>query len=155
MRPRKGSAAARGPVLGTGIDLVENSRMKSAIGEWDSSFKDKVFLPTEQEYCETRPEPWRHYAGRFAVKEAVSKAFGTGVGARIGWMDIEVVRDARTGAPSVRLAGRAGRLARERGVRHVLVSLSHTRHYAVAQAVLVGPGRKRRSRPARKKRIQP
>jgi len=125
-------------VMGIGIDLVENERMRKTLRRWDRSFKEKIFLPRERTYCESRAEPWNHYAGRFAVKEAVSKAFGTGVSEHIGWLDIEVVRDRKTGAPSVRLSAKGKQLARKRGVEEVLVSLSHTRHYAVAQAVLVG-----------------
>ena len=125
-------------VLGTGIDLVENDRMKVVLGRHGRAFKNKVFLPREQAYCETRAQPWHHYAGRFAVKEAVSKAFGTGVSEHIGWLDIEVVRDAKTGAPSVVLSAKGRQLAEKRGVTRVLVSLSHTHSYAVANALLVG-----------------
>lgn len=125
-------------VMGIGIDLVENERMRKTLRRWSRSFKDKIFLPRERSYCDTRAEPWNHYAGRFAVKEAVSKAFGTGVSEYIGWLDIEVVRDRKTGAPSVRLSAKGGKLAKKRGVEQILVSLSHTRHYAVAQALLVG-----------------
>lgn len=125
-----------GSVLGIGIDLVENRRMRETLDRWGAHFKDKVFLPREQSYCETRAEPWHHYAGRFAVKEAVSKAFGTGVSGHIGWLDIEVVRDGQTGAPSVKLSGKGRALAAARGVGRVLVSLAHTEHYSVAQAVL-------------------
>ena len=125
-------------VIGIGIDLVENERMRKTLRRWRHSFKEKIFLPCERSYCDTRAEPWNHYAGRFAVKEAVSKAFGTGVSEHIGWLDIEVVRDRKTGAPSVRLSAKGSRLAKKRGVEQVLVSLAHTRHYAVAQALLVG-----------------
>ena len=125
-------------VMGIGIDLVENERMRKTLRRWSRSFKEKIFLPRERSYCDTRAEPWNHYAGRFAVKEAVSKAFGTGVSEHIGWLDIEVVRDHKTGAPSVHLSAKGSRLAQKRGVEQVLVSLSHTRHYAVAQALLVG-----------------
>jgi holo-[acyl-carrier protein] synthase len=138
-RSRKKPAAA-GAVMGIGIDLVENERMRKTLRRWSRSFKEKIFLPRERAYCDTRAEPWNHYAGRFAVKEAVSKAFGTGVSEHIGWRDIEVVRDRRTGAPSVRLSEKGRKLAKKRGVDQVLVSLAHTRHHAVAQAVLIGPG---------------
>jgi holo-[acyl-carrier protein] synthase len=127
-----------GGILGTGIDIVETQRMRETLRRWGPKFKDRVFLVKEQQYCDGRPVPCRHYAGRFAVKEAVSKAFGTGVGPSLGWLDIEVVRDAGTGAPSVRMRGRARAFAKARGVSRVLVSLSHTRQYAVAQALLLG-----------------
>ena len=61
-------------VLGVGIDLVENGRIKRVLSQWGRSFKNRVFLPAEQAYCEAKAQPWHHYAGRYAVKEAVSKA---------------------------------------------------------------------------------
>jgi holo-[acyl-carrier protein] synthase len=125
-------------VIGTGIDLVENDRMADMLGRWGGKFKDRVFLPAEQTYCDGKAFPSMHYAGRFAVKEAVSKAFGTGFGPRLGLQDIEVVRDEESGAPSVRLSGKAQELAQSKGVSSVLVSLSHTRNYAVAHALLIG-----------------
>jgi holo-[acyl-carrier protein] synthase len=128
----------QGGVIGIGIDLVENARMAAVLDRWDHRFKDKVFLAGEQAYCEGAAVPAHHYAGRFAVKEAISKAFGTGVGPHINWLDIEVVRHPESGAPSVRLSPRARQLADAQGVRDILISLSHTHHYAVAQAVLVG-----------------
>ena len=126
-----------GDVLGTGVDLVENERMRYMLKRWDSAFKARVFLPKEQEYCDSKAMPCRHYSGRFAVKEAVSKAFGTGVGRNINWLDMEVVRDSRTGAPSVKISGKAGLLAKKRGVKRILVSLSHTKNYAIAHALLL------------------
>ena len=112
--------------------------MAETIGRWDVHFLARVFRTSERAYCDGQAAPWRHYAGRFAVKEAVGKAFGTGIGQPIGWTDIEVRRDPATGAPTVLLHGRGRRLATRRGVRRVLVSLSHCRDHAVAQAVLVG-----------------
>ena len=138
MKKTAASSSIGGTVMGIGIDLVENERMRKTLRQWNRAFKEKIFLPQERAYCDTRAEPWNHYAGRFAVKEAVSKAFGTGVSEHIGWLDIEVIRDRKTGAPSIRLSEKGCQLAKERGVENVLVSLSHTRHYAVAQAVLVG-----------------
>lgn len=140
-RPRRRSPArpAGERILGVGVDLVETGRLRQAVERWGGSFTERVFRPSERAYCEAQAAPWRHYAGRFAVKEAVSKAFGTGIGEHVGWLDIEVARNAATGAPSVRLFGRARRFAAGRGVARVLVSLAHSRDYAVAQAVLVGP----------------
>lgn len=139
-RAAQAQAPAAGAVLGVGIDLVENKRMRQALQRWGRAFKTRVFQPGERRYCDGQALPWHHYAGRFAVKEAVSKAFGTGMGDHIGWQDIEVVREPRTGAPGVRLGGKGRALARRRGVAQIMVSLSHTREYAVAQAILLGPG---------------
>ena len=124
-------------VLGTGIDLVDNARMRDVIERWGARFVDRVFLPREQAYCETKSAPHLHYAGRFAVKEAVSKAFGTGLGPNIGLLDIEVVRDPESGAPSVRLSEKARQLAASRNAGEVMISLAHTKNYAVAQALLL------------------
>jgi len=129
---------ASGNVLGIGVDLVENDRMEEMLDRWGPKFKDKVFLKKEQQYCETKASPSHHYAARFAVKEAVSKAFGTGVGPHIGWLDIEVIRDPETGAPSVKLSAKGRKLASARKAGNVLVSLSHTKNYAMAHALLLG-----------------
>jgi len=120
--------------------MVENRRMREMLDKWDRRFKDRVFLSSEQEYCDSKACPCDHYAGRFAVKEAVSKAFGTGVGPSLGWLDVEVVRDPLSGAPSVKLSPKARAYAESRGVSRILVSLSHTRTHTVAQAVLAGNG---------------
>jgi len=126
-----------GRVLGTGVDLVENDRVRALLTRWGPRFRDRVYLPAEQGYCESKAAPWLYYAGRFAVKEAVSKAFGTGIGEGLGWLDIEVVKDAHTGAPSIRLGPLGAELASQRGVASVLISLSHTHHFSVAHALLV------------------
>lgn len=135
---RRVKQANRSRILGCGVDLVEIAEIAKTLARWSRRFKNRVFLPEEQRYCDSKIPCVRHYAGRFAVKEAVAKAFGTGVGTHISWLDIEVVRDPKTGAPAVRLSSRGRQLARKRGVKHILVSLAHTRHYAVAQAILVG-----------------
>ena len=126
-----------GAVIGTGVDLVENERIRVLLTKWDHHFKDRVFLPSEQSYCDTKASPWLYYAGRFAVKESVSKAFGTGIGPSLGWKDIEVIRDT-SGAPSVLLSEHGLKLAANKGVGRVLISLSHTHHFAVAHALLLG-----------------
>jgi holo-[acyl-carrier protein] synthase len=81
-----------------------------------------------------------HNAARIGSKEAVSKAFATGIGARLRWLDIDVVRDPVSGAPSVRLTGGGRALAAERGARRVWISLSHTDRQAIAQAMVTGGG---------------
>ena len=124
-------------ILGTGIDLIETQRMQEVIERWGAPFKDKVFLPEEQSYCDSKAFPFHHYAARFAAKEAVSKAFGTGIGLHINWLDMEVIRDPESGAPSIRLQGKGEELARQHRAGQVLVSLSHTHNYAVASVIIV------------------
>ena len=125
-------------VLGTGIDLIENNRMREILDRWGTRLKDRVFLPEEQRYCESKAVVWMHYAARFAAKEAVSKAFGTGLGPHLGWLDVEVCRNSDTGAPHVTLSAKGNALAESRGVERILVSLSHTHEHSVAHAMLLG-----------------
>jgi holo-[acyl-carrier protein] synthase len=132
--------SAAGSVVGTGIDLVEVARIRQVLEQWRDRFTHRVFLEAERRYCESRPHPWMHYAVRFAVKEAVAKAFGTGISPELGWQDIKVVADPATRAPSVRFSPKGQALAARRGIARVLISLSHTHNYAVAQAILVEDG---------------
>jgi len=128
-------------VIGTGVDLVENERLHVLMDKWGDRFKSRVYLPSEQAYCESKASPWLYYAGRFAVKEAVSKAFGTGIGNELNWLDMEVVKDPVSGAPSITLSPHGQLLARKQGVIRVLISLSHTHNFAVAHALLIGEKR--------------
>ena len=126
-----------GSVVGAGIDLVEVARIRQVLEQWQDRFTRRVFLEAERRYCESRPHPWMHYAVRFAVKEAVAKAFGTGISPELGWQDIEVMADPATRAPFVRFSPKGQTLAARRCIARVLVSLSHTHNYAVAQAILL------------------
>ncbi|MBI2438367.1 MAG: holo-ACP synthase [Lentisphaerae bacterium] len=130
-----------GAVVGAGIDLVEGPRFRQVLEQWRDQFTRRVFLESERRYCESRPRPWIHYAVRFAVKEAVAKAFGLGISPELSWQDIEVIADPATRAPAVRLSPKGQALAARRGVARVLVSLAHTHDYAVAQAILVSDGK--------------
>jgi holo-[acyl-carrier protein] synthase len=122
-------------VVGLGLDLVEIERLAAVIERQGERFLRRVFTDGEREYCATKSEPAVFYAARFAAKEAVAKAFGTGIGNSIGWLDIEVVRNA-AGAPEVRLAGKGAAFAADRGVARILLSLTHTRVMAAASVVL-------------------
>jgi holo-[acyl-carrier protein] synthase len=124
-------------VLGLGVDIVEIARFAGAIERQGQALLDRCFLAGEQEYCARHREPARFYAARFAVKEAVAKALGTGVGAELSWLDMEV-RHKPSGAPMVILHGAGAETAKRLGVREVLISLSHSEHYAVANAIAVG-----------------
>ncbi len=124
-------------IFGTGVDIIEVERIAGSI-ERNARFKDHVFLKSEQEYCDGKAVPEIHYAGRFAVKEAVAKALRTGIVAQIGWRDIEVIRDPESGAPDVVLSERVRKWGAERGVTGIHISLSHTHQHAMAQAIVVG-----------------
>ena len=123
-------------VLGIGVDIVETARIQSSIDRFGDRFLRRVFTQGERDYCSAMPVPARHYGARFAAKEAVSKAFGTGIGSRIGWRDIEVKRK-ETGEPCILLHGPAAELAASLQVHQALISLSHSDHYSVANAILV------------------
>lgn len=122
-------------VVGLGLDLVEVERLRAVIARQGDRFLRRVFTEGEREYCSAKSEPAVFYAARFAAKEAVSKAFGTGIGATIGWLDIEVLRNV-SGAPEILLTGKGAELAESRGVVRVLLSLTHTGGMAAASVVL-------------------
>ena len=122
-------------VLGIGVDIVETSRIENSLQRFGERFLHRVFTAGEIEYCQSMKYPARHFAARFAGKEAVSKAFGTGIGKAMGWRDIDVHRHP-SGQPFVVLEGGAKQLATERGVAAVWISLSHTNHYAAATIVI-------------------
>ncbi len=129
-------------ILGIGIDIVENARIESSLARFGDSFVRRVFTGDEIAYCAPMKFPARHYAARFAAKEAVSKAFGTGIGETMGWLDIEVRRSAG-GAPVCVLHGGAAKLAAKLGGVNVLISLTHTDTSAAASVVLVSPAQDR------------
>lgn len=123
-------------IIGIGVDLVKISRIEKA-GSAHQGFLERVFTRKEREYCDRQKYPAQHYAGRFASKEAVLKAFGTGMSAGMKWTDIEILHG-DGGGPIVNLFGAARDLADLKGVKQVLLSYSHDEGYAVAQAVLIG-----------------
>lgn len=124
-------------VLGVGVDIVETQRIEHSLERFGERFLHRVFTEGEIAYCQSMKFPARHFAARFAAKEAVSKAFSTGIGSAMGWRDIDVHRQG-SGQPYVVLAGGAQDLAARRGVSAVWISLSHTDQYAAATAVIEG-----------------
>lgn len=121
-------------VLGIGVDIVEIERFAASMERSGQALLARLFLPDEQAYCAPQREPARCFAARFAAKEAVAKALGTGIGAQLGWRDIEV-RRRESGEPFVILHGTGGETARRLGATKILLTLSHSEHYAVANAV--------------------
>ena len=124
-------------ILGTGVDIVETTRIRDSLERFGERFLNRCFWPEEVAYCNGMKFPALHFAARFAAKEAISKAFGTGIGHQLGWKDMEI-RKRDTGEPYAVLHGRGAELASARGVTEVFVSLSHCKDYAAAQAVIAG-----------------
>lgn len=120
-------------MIGIGVDLVEVERMRTALAR-TPSLADKLFTEGERAYAEAARDPAERYAARFAAKEAAMKVLGVGLGA-VDWHDVEVVR-ASSGAPELRVTGRAHELAVDAGIRTWKVSLTHTS--SMAEAVVVG-----------------
>jgi holo-[acyl-carrier protein] synthase len=124
-------------VLGIGVDLVECARIERSLERFGEKFLHRVFTDGEIAYSMSMKFPARHLAARFAAKEAVSKAFGTGIGKAMGWRDIDV-RKKPSGEPYLVFSGPAQELATQRGVTVAFVTLSHTEHHAIACIVLDG-----------------
>ncbi len=119
-----------------GTDIVEVDRVKKAIENGGVKFSEKVFTPDEIQYCESRNVvKYQSYAARFAAKEAVSKAFGTGIGKNAAFNEIEIIKDS-LGKPNVRLTGKAKAFYDSLGALGISISLSHCREYAVAYATI-------------------
>ena len=128
--------AGVGSIVGHGIDVVEVARVAELVERHGERFLARCFGPAERAYAESRSPRRRaeHLAARFAAKEAALKVLGTGLRGGICWTDIEVVRDG-AGCPSLRLSGRAGEVAAERGIASWHLSLTHTATLAYASAI--------------------
>lgn len=127
---------AGGNVIGVGTDLCPVARIAAARGRHSQAFLDKVFTAAEQSTCLGRGDPDASFAARWAAKEAVSKALGTGIGAELSLTSVEVAED-ELGAPHVRLDAKGEALLRRRGGSRILISLSHDAGLAIAYAVAV------------------
>ncbi len=123
-------------ILGLGVDIVQISRIEAALKRHGRRFENRLFTAEELAYCRRRPRPALHLAGRFAAKEAASKALGTGMRG-VSFREIEIIREP-SGRPGLRFHGRAADVARALGVRTAFVSLSHEQGVAVAVVVLEG-----------------
>ena len=113
-----------------GIDIIEIARIQSAIDRWGESFLHRVYTEPELRLCRKKPS---RLAGRFAGKEAVMKALGTGAKG-ISWREIEILAEP-SGKPLVHLYGKAQDKANGLGLGHLAISLSHSREYAIAFVV--------------------
>src|SRR5271163_2881834 len=122
-------------ILGLGIDIIEVARIESSHERFGERFLNRILHPNEIKYCLSHKAPGPFLAARFAAKEAISKAFGTGIGAELSWQDMEVCRK-ETGEPYVVLHGKGLELLAARGGRIVHLTLSHTTQHATAVAIL-------------------
>ena len=123
-------------IEGFGVDIVEVKRIKAAAKKFGARFLDKIYTKRELAYCKGKGVPEQHLAARFAAKEAVYKAFGGDGKNPIAWTDIEIIND-RSGKPTVVLKGTAKKLMLKRKVKKAVVSLSHTKNYAVGNCILL------------------
>ena len=121
--------------LRVGVDAVGVERLRRLV-EGDEHRQGSLFTEGELAYCRGKRRCYEHMAGRFAAKEAVLKAFGTGISQRMRWTDVEVVNE-RSGRPTIRLEGAVALFARRHGLRDLDVSISHTEGLAFAHALTV------------------
>jgi holo-[acyl-carrier protein] synthase len=124
-------------VFGIGTDIVECLRIAQMIERHGELFIDRVYTAAEIEYCRSRKQATQHFAGRWAAKEAIMKAIGTGWRRGISWRDMEV-RNNEGGKPTVALRGGARDVVEQLGIADVLISISHCRSHATAFAIAIG-----------------
>jgi holo-[acyl-carrier protein] synthase len=122
-------------IIGTGIDIVEIARFRKILAETGERFWARVFTSEEQRFCLARRDPVPHFAARFAAKEAVFKALGTGWSKGVTWLDVEG-RRLEYNAPEIWRHGAAAEIAASKGVKRIHISLTHTDAWAAATAVL-------------------
>jgi holo-[acyl-carrier protein] synthase len=122
-------------IFGIGVDIVDIERMEAAYAAHGDDLLERIFSVEERTFCDTKSKPAPHYAARYAAKEAVLKAFGTGLRGELCFKDIVVVKD-DLGAPSVILRNRAKELAEEMGISGIFLSISHEKKQAVAFVVM-------------------
>jgi holo-[acyl-carrier protein] synthase len=130
---------AGGVLIGIGADVIEVERIRGVVERQGERFLARVFTDEERAYCSRMAHPHKHLAARFAAKEAVSKAFSTGIGAEVGWRTVSVYHGPRN-QPLVRLDDKGAALLRSMGATHVMLTLSHTDTVAMAVAALVRAG---------------
>ena len=121
-------------IIGTGLDIVKIERIKNSIKKYSPKFEQKVFSAGEINYCQSQGDPAKHFAARFAVKEAVSKCLGTGISAVLGFKDMEVIHE-KSGKPVLKMTGKGKKLFKKLKLKNIHISISHDRNYAIAHAI--------------------
>ena len=122
-------------IIGIGYDMVEVTRIEAVVSRWGDRFKKRVFTLGELAYCESKKNRCQRLATRFAAKEALFKALGTGFQRGVAWTEIEITND-NLGKPNITLSGRTEELSRQLGVRNIFVSMTNTAEYGAAQVIL-------------------
>ena len=123
-------------VIGVGIDTIEVSRIKDSMERHGEHFLNKIFTPNERTYCDDKSDSAPFYATRFAAKEAMAKAFRTGIGKDFGWLDSEIIHGME-GEPFIKLSQSGQAMLNQIGASKVLVSLTHLSTVASAVVILV------------------
>ncbi len=123
-------------IFGTGVDIVEVFRMREAVDKWGEGFLEKIFTDREVKYSNSKRFSCQHFAARFAAKEAVIKAFGEPNKFPVKWTDIEILKDAE-GKPVVKFHNDALKLKNRKKIVKVMLSISHSKNYAVANVILL------------------
>lgn len=118
-------------ILGIGTDIIAVARIRRLLDRYSDRFLNRIYTPAEQAYCFQRKDPTPHLSGRFAAKEAIVKALGTGFRNGLDWTDIEIVNDEQ-GKPCVRMTEKLTPLYRSTGLH---ISISHCKEYATATAI--------------------
>ncbi len=124
-------------ILGHGVDIIECPRLDKMLAHHGGRLLRRVFTEHEQAYCQQHKERVQHLAGRFAAKEAVLKALGTGMRGKMKWTDVQIANN-DLGKPGIVLSGESALVAERMGIAKVLISISHTREHAVASAIALG-----------------
>ena len=122
-------------IFGTGLDIIDVDRVRKIHMRWGDKFLRRFMREEEIKYCRSFKDSAPNIAARFAAKEAISKAFGTGIGEKLSWHDLEIVHH-KNGRPSVKLHGSANVMLIKLSGRRVHISLSHNNHQAAAMALL-------------------
>ena len=121
-------------IFGTGLDIIEVDRIKNSIEKFSPKFEQRVFTSSEISYCKSQGDPAKHFAARFAVKEAVSKCLGTGITGDLGFQDMEITNK-DNGQPVLKMLGKGKELFQKLKLKSIHISISHDRTYAIAHAI--------------------
>ena len=125
------------PIVGVGIDLVENNRIRKILDRFGERFLNRIFTQHETDYCVQKPDPVQSLSARFAVKEAVYKALNGEPGMNLAWKDCETVSNP-SGIPEIILHGSVRKRADELGVGNILLSLTHDINWSAAVVIALG-----------------